>query len=315
MSTGTTNWQLINEATRDLTGRGCTPFTRIQVYEEIWRRHPDRQRGSLDPTFQGMVANASGGPTSAGGTPLRRVERGLYVRSAAAPTPLPPREESVGTSIEPPTKADVDRAPVHDGDSLDWLSVWQRTGATVAAHVSAGRGHLMTEDTLRFAAILALGREGIEPAAITIELPDPRLAGGKLDMVVDMGSGDRAVVEFKFPRDARGPISPDTMTLGELLRDFHRVSRVDAQQRWVIQLLGLRLLRYLERVAERHPLTWISEVGQAFSTDGAVISGLPKTARDSLHTWGEEHRVVAQCAYAQAITDDLRLIAYCVEPG
>ncbi len=82
--TSSPNWKLIDEATRSLTGRGCTPFTRQQVYEEIWRAHPERQRASLDPTFQGMVCNASGGPPSSGGTPLRRVERGLYVREVRA---------------------------------------------------------------------------------------------------------------------------------------------------------------------------------------------------------------------------------------
>lgn len=74
------NWKLILDAARALTAAGQTPFTRISVYEWIWRRHPREQhdRPSLDPTFQGMIKNATGGPPSAGGTPLVRVNRGRY---------------------------------------------------------------------------------------------------------------------------------------------------------------------------------------------------------------------------------------------
>jgi hypothetical protein len=74
------NWELILQAARSLTAGGQAPFTRQSVYEWIWRRHPraDHDRPSLDPTFQGMVKNAPGGPPSACGTPLVRVERGRY---------------------------------------------------------------------------------------------------------------------------------------------------------------------------------------------------------------------------------------------
>lgn len=75
------NWRLILTAARALTAAGQAPFSRIAVYQWIWSRHTraDHDRPTLDPTFQGMVENAPGGPASAGGTPLRRVARGLYV--------------------------------------------------------------------------------------------------------------------------------------------------------------------------------------------------------------------------------------------
>jgi hypothetical protein len=78
---GTENWRLIVAAARALTAAGQAPFSRIAVYQWIWSRQPraDHDRPTLDPTFQGMVENAPGGPQSAGGTPLRRVARGLYV--------------------------------------------------------------------------------------------------------------------------------------------------------------------------------------------------------------------------------------------
>jgi uncharacterized protein with LGFP repeats/transcriptional regulator with XRE-family HTH domain len=74
------NWKLILEAARALKAAGQTPFTRISIYEWIWRRYPREQhdRPSLDPTFQGMIKNATGGPPSAAGTPLVKVDRGQY---------------------------------------------------------------------------------------------------------------------------------------------------------------------------------------------------------------------------------------------
>ena len=100
------NWQLILAAACALTAAGETQFTRIGVYEWIWARYlrSEHDRPALDPTFQGMVRNATGGPPSAGGTPLLRVERGLFVlddstgcdgvsaivnpRSSSAPRPV-----------------------------------------------------------------------------------------------------------------------------------------------------------------------------------------------------------------------------------
>lgn len=79
------NWQLILDAAEALTAAGQAPFTRISVYEWIWRRYPrsDHDRPSLDPTFQGMVGNARGGPASQCGTPLHRTGRGLFVLASS----------------------------------------------------------------------------------------------------------------------------------------------------------------------------------------------------------------------------------------
>lgn len=81
IAVGTQNWRLILAAARALTAAGRSPFSRIAVYQWIWSRHPqaDHDRPTLDPTFQGMIENAPGGPPSGGGTPLLRVARGLYV--------------------------------------------------------------------------------------------------------------------------------------------------------------------------------------------------------------------------------------------
>ena len=75
------NWELLLQAARALTDAGQTPFTRLSVYDWIWRRYPrqDHDRPSLDPTFQGMIKNAPGGPPSSCGTPFIRVDHGRYV--------------------------------------------------------------------------------------------------------------------------------------------------------------------------------------------------------------------------------------------
>ena len=80
MTENSENWRLILQAARALTAAGQAPFTRQSVYKWIWRRYSraDHDRPSLDPTFQGMIKNATGGPPSACGTPLVRIARGLY---------------------------------------------------------------------------------------------------------------------------------------------------------------------------------------------------------------------------------------------
>ena len=98
---GTENWRLILDAAQALTAVGQTPFTRISIYEWIWQRYPrsSHDRPSLDPTFQGMVRNATGGPRSLAGTPLTRVGRGQYVlaggRAEAGVTRVAPSERVV----------------------------------------------------------------------------------------------------------------------------------------------------------------------------------------------------------------------------
>jgi hypothetical protein len=101
MAEKTENWRLILDGAQALTAAGQTPFTRISVYEWIWQRYPrgSHDRPSLDPTFQGMVRNATGGPRSLAGTPLIRVGRGQYVlvggRDEAGVTRVAPTERVV----------------------------------------------------------------------------------------------------------------------------------------------------------------------------------------------------------------------------
>jgi hypothetical protein len=260
------------------------------------------------------------------------VERGLYERQPPLAAPRQPVETAPAWTVDDaravPPSALEEPSPrsasavaagtlltVSTRDTpreLDWPLVWTQAGRQLAQHAAAGRGHLLTEDTLRFAVALAIEAQGLPPSAIKVEWPEPLLGQGKVDMTVELRAGERAVIELKFPWDARGPISPDTMTLGELLRDFHRVSRLDPRERWVVQLLNARLLRYLERAAERHPLRWARDAGEVFTVRGDVVASLPKSARDALAHWDVGDQVTAHCQYADQITPDLRLLAYSV---
>jgi hypothetical protein len=69
----------------------------------------------------------------------------------------------------------------------------------------------LTEDTLRFETVLALAESGVPASRLAVEVRAPQLAGGKLDLVVDPPGG--TIIEFKYPRDSRSGISPDTMNL------------------------------------------------------------------------------------------------------
>ena len=102
--------------------------------------------------------------------------------------------------------------------AIDFGLVWATAAANLRAHVAAGRQRLLTEDTVRMSTILGLEQSGIVPARMAVEVVAEELNGGKLDLVVD--GSNLVVVEIKFPRDSRTGISPDTMTLGEMLRDF-----------------------------------------------------------------------------------------------
>lgn len=193
--------------------------------------------------------------------------------------------------------------------------LWGDVAARLATHVSAGRLHLLTEDTVRMETVLSLDEAGVPGSRLAAEVRAPELAGGKLDLVVDPPSG--LVVEFKYPRDSLTGISPDTMTLGELLRDFLRVAVVPARERWVVQVLNARLVAYLLRLEQRHPLRWPFAVGGTFELHPDVLAGLPQTATRAIGNAALPHSIEATCVAAERVGDELDLFAYWVEtpPG
>lgn len=195
--------------------------------------------------------------------------------------------------------------------SVDWAALWRNVAARIAAHRAAGRSHLMTEDTVRMETVLALGEACVGPDRLGIEVPTPALVKGKLDLVVDPPDG--VVVELKYPRDSRTGFSPDTMTLGELLRDFLRVAAVAAGDRWVVQVLNDRLVKYLVAAFARYDLRWAAATGDVLELRPDALAALPATAKDAIGAATLPGNVTATLVVREPVGEQLTLYAYRVD--
>jgi hypothetical protein len=200
---------------------------------------------------------------------------------------------------------DEERFPV------DWSAVWSAVAARFTSHRVAGRGHLLSEHTLRWETMMVLEECGVRPGRLVVEHRAPELGGGSLDLVIDPPAG--TVIEFKFPRGSSTGISPDTMTFGELLKDFLRVSVVPAEERWVVQVLDPRLRRYLQNAGTRSSFVWADTPGAILELPLDVLAALPKTARDALGALAVLDTVRARCTDVVEIDKNLALIAYRVD--
>jgi hypothetical protein len=58
--------------------------------------------------------------------------------------------------------------------------IWQALAAAMQLHVDAGRAHLLTEDALRFALIMALEDRGVAPGEMRVEVSEPLIGGNTL---------------------------------------------------------------------------------------------------------------------------------------
>jgi hypothetical protein len=105
------------------------------------------------------------------------------------------------------------------------------------------------------------------------------------------------------------------MTLGEMLRDFLRVSMLAVEDAWVAQVVDTRLRRYLERVESRHPLRWSFTEGHDLVIDPLTLAGLPRTATGAVGGLVVPAPVVATCVVAVEVDDILGLYAYRVQPA
>lgn len=193
---------------------------------------------------------------------------------------------------------------------IAWEIVWRDVAQRLREHRAAGRGHLLTEDVVRFQTVLALERLGVAPSRLRTEVPVPVLSGGKLDLAVDPPDGP--VVELKYPRSRSG-INPDTMTFGELVRDFFRVAAVPSSERWVVQVVEERLERYIHGICGRHGIRWATAVDERLLVPAASLRSLPETARRALGTFADHRAVSARCVAAEAVDDGLTLYAYEVD--
>ena len=217
---------------------------------------------------------------------------------AAPPTP-------VAAPRQAPVTAAADAAPV---PVIPWDDVWSDVAEIVRGHVNAGRGHLLTEDVLRFATVLALEESGVPAAAVRFEHRIPEISAS-LDLVV--GDDPDAVVELKYPRDPTGFGAADTMTFGELLRDFYRLAWLDLSDAWALQVMDQRLRGYLSR---RGHVSWTWSVGESLRIRPEAMRDLPVTTARSLPVWTATMAVDAECTASHEV-GGLVLAAYRVRPA
>jgi hypothetical protein len=254
---GTENWRLILEAAGALTAAGQSPFTRVSVYEWIWRRYPRSARGrpSLDPVFQGMVRNAPGGPTSSAGTPLARVGRGEYVLADAA---AGPGGASAGLGPLPPEPALGRGEPVllaEDGVRQGAKEYPEAAGNSLVSGLDAfaeqfraqadSAGLPSSEHAVHFCVALGLQAAwALPPGAIVFERPSRN--GTRTDLWV--GEPHDLAIEVKYLRSHPSGSQPARpMHYGQLLADFNKLAQVPARLRLVVLAADDGYVRYVEQ--------------------------------------------------------------------
>lgn len=129
-------WHLVLDAIHDLSTR-LGRFGLDDIVREVQRLDPERGRGTIQPTVQGMTINAGTGPPSPCGKPLRRVGHGVYELDGSAGVPA---------SRWPPVSAPpVEALPeVPAGDSR----VQRDAETEVVARLSAKLGVLLAPERI-----------------------------------------------------------------------------------------------------------------------------------------------------------------------
>jgi hypothetical protein len=177
-------------------------------------------------------------------------------------------------------------------DAVDWAGVFDELASRLRTSIEDGLEHLLTEDVVRWELVASLRSHGVPLDAIRIEHQERKIFA-KFDLVI--GRPVSTIVELKYPRDPTSSGAADTMTTGELLRDFYRLAWSDIDDAWAVQILQPRLLQHLRR---RSDINYVTEVGQALTLPAGLRSQLPKTAADALPPWTEVMAVVGECTYS-----------------
>ncbi len=199
-------------------------------------------------------------------------------------------------------------------DAIDWAAIWAATAAQLDGYRGAGLEALLTEDVVRFTTIQQLAAAGVSPARLEAEWRRPGVTDA-VDLVV---SGPApAAIEFKYPREPRETNAAWTQHLGEALKDLYRLAHMPSEftERWSVQLLSSRMLRYLDGVADRHGVRFGLTPGSATVLETERVRALPNTAHKGLGRWLEALPTVqARCVAVHGIGADLRLAVHSVEP-
>lgn len=192
---------------------------------------------------------------------------------------------------------------------VDWQQVWGDVATTLSGHWAAGRGHLLTGDTLRLATVVALESAGVDPSRVALE--DEQPGATSLGLLVD--GPDGTVIDLRHPRVVRGGAGPDAITMGDLLGDFHRLAAVSAGQRWIVQALNRRVMGYLTSAAGRHGVAWPATAGSSLALGRDVMEQLPPAATSAIDPAVWKLPVVATCAGHWELAGELTLYAFEVE--
>jgi hypothetical protein len=318
---GTENWRLILEAARALTAAGQSPFTRVSVYEWIWRRYPRsfHDRASLDPVFQGMIRNAPGGPASSAGTPLARVGRGEYVLAGAAEVPA--GASAVVGPVPPVPAPGQGRAVILAEDEVK-QGAEEYLGAAGKLLVSGldafaeqfraqadSAGLPSSEHAVHFC--LALGLQAaweLPPGAIVFERPSR--SGTRTDLWV--GEPHDLAIEVKYLRSHPSGSQPARpMHYGQLLADFNKVARAPGRLRLIVLAADDAYVRYVEQSGRSVlPL----KAGETAFITASLLGRLADTPRQKAESHGPWRDLRTTLRWTTKIRD-CSLFAWEVNPG
>ncbi len=198
-------------------------------------------------------------------------------------------------------------APIPPWRTADF---WEALADRLRRLLAAGFGSLMTEDTVRFAAIEALAAAGVDVSGMRVEWPHPRIGGSRLDLVLG-GTPPQAVFGFTFPKEPNAKYAAWTMTLGEILKDFSRLARVPGDlQRLLVYVESDTLHKYMAGAGRRYGMVLDrSEI----TLTAAAARELPGTAARIVGAGLAAHPVTAQRIYVTEVDTSLRLAVYDVE--
>lgn len=194
-----------------------------------------------------------------------------------------------------------------------WLTppVWEVVAAEIRDHRAAGLGRLLTEDTVRFAAVRALVAADADPAGIRVEWPHPALAGSRVDLVIG-GEPPTALIEFKYPREPNEKNAAWTMALGEVLKDLYRLAAYPGEaDRLFVYAETNRLQRYMAGAAQRYSLDLDADF---VSLQPVNADRLPTTAAQIIGADLAAKHVTARRLTVIDVDSALRLSVYTVDP-
>jgi hypothetical protein len=195
---------------------------------------------------------------------------------------------------------------------VPWENVWERVANQLNSYCDVGLDGLLTEDVVRFSTVQQLVEAGISPADLEVEWRRPGVPDA-VD-VVHLGT-PRAALEFKYPREPRETNAAWTQHLGEALKDLYRLATMpsDFETRWCVQLLSMRVLRYLDGVNARHGLRFGLSTGTSTVLEPALVRALPATAHKGLGRWLPDLPLVeARCIWVHPVGQELRLVLHSV---